>query len=207
MTNNNRHKLILTVTFITSVIYTSLNAQVINKDTIIDLKTKNNQFSIDYFLLPTIIYNSMTFGVNYEKTPKFEHSLKLGASVFFAGTSPISFNVNYNLNIYAKNRKNYLPIWFGLRNTLRDVGYEEGYFPNTLRPSIGLGFGRKAKIFKKLTIRLEFIAGASLNLTNGNYDFHSFNKFSDYSFDKYYPQYNPKVVPALRFKMTFVKKI
>jgi len=195
----------LTLTFLLT--HTLLYSQTISKDSLEDITSKKNQFSIDYFVFPAIIYNSLTFGVNYFRTTKYEHSLKFGAAIFLIGGGSKKFNINYNLNIYTKNRKNYLPIWLGLRNSLNDVGYEEGYYPNTLQPSIGFGFGRVSRIFKKLTTRLEFIAGASLNLTNGSYDVYPFGKLNEYSFDKYYPQYHPKVVPALRFKMTFVKKI
>lgn len=206
MTNQKRLKLILILIGIVFISFSRLQAQVNSSDTLFPTNAKINQFSIDWFLLPMVVYNSMTFGVNYQRTTKFEHSLKFDASVFRAATRPISFSINYNFNLYAKNRKNYLPIWIGLKNTLKNVGYEEGYFPNTLRPSIGLGYGRKAQIFKKLTTRIECIAGASLNLTNRNNDLYAFNKFSDYSFDDYYPQYNPKIIPTVRIKMTFVKK-
>jgi len=177
MTKKLRHKLILTLTF--SVWFIAVpHSKASNKDSLSDLNTKRNKFSIDYFLFPTVIYNSLTFGINYQQTTKIEHSVKFETSILLTGGMPTtSFNIKYNFNIYAKNIKNYLPIWLSLKNTLRDVGFEDGYFPNSLRPSIGLGFGRVSKIFKHLTTRIEFIAGASINLTNGKQGVYPFSNF------------------------------
>lgn len=84
------------------------------------------------------------------------------------------------------------------------VGFEEGYHPHKLRPSWGVGFGRKAKIFKRL-IRIEAIGGASFNLTNGRTGLLPLQNWSGYSFDTQQPDQNPKIIPTGRLVFTFVR--
>lgn len=207
MTSTTCHRFFLTAITVLFASCSLLFAQSSYNDSLYKRANTNNRYSIDFFALPAIVYNSVTLGFNYQPNARIEHSVKLGAWILFAGAKPTNVNVNYNLNIYYKNKLSYFPIWFGLSNTIRDVGYEEGYYPNTLRPSVGIGYGRKLKLLKRLTVRLEAIAGASVNLTYGRYIVSPMQNLSGYAFDTYYPQYNPRILPALRLKMTFVKTI
>ena len=162
------------------------------------------RFGIDFFVFPGLAYNSAVCGFSYQKPGKMEHTVLCGSFMWFYARLVVNFNINYNLNVYYKNGKNYLPIWFGIKNMVRNVDYEEGYFPNTLRPTIGTGFGRKSQISRNFFLRFECIAGVSLNLTNGN-TFPS--KYFSYSFDKLHPDQNPKVLPAIRICLAFEKII
>ncbi len=195
-------------TFIMLTVFTNLFGQNLQKDSLKIREVPHKHYlSYDIFVLPALFYNSTAIGLNYQNATKMEYCLKFGASIFFIDNIVRNYNVNFNTNIYCKNRKNYFPMWVGLSNSLRGVNFEEGYHPNTLRPSIGTGFGRKAKYFGRYVIRLELIAGASLNFTNGTNNIGPFRHISEYSFDKVQPEYYPKIIPTIKFNVAFVNKI
>jgi len=161
---------------------------------------------IEFFLFPAFLYSTADIGINYQTKKSTEFSFLLGSrlNLLFGG----SFNVRatFNVNLYSRNRKNFLPIWFRVSNTRNNVGYEEGYFPHTLRLAIGTGYGRMTKLCRNFYLRSEIGCGVSLNFTSSKGSVFPYTfKSSDYSFDQQYPQYNPKVFPTVKLKFTFVK--
>jgi hypothetical protein len=162
---------------------------------------------IEYFFLPALYFNSATIGFSHKKN-SLEHVYS-ASSYFGGGFMPTSFDIrfSYNINRYL-NKNFYLPIWLRVSNTRRDVGFEEGYFPHTLRFSIGSGIGVFSKIFSKNYIRSEIGAGYSLNLTNASGDVFPYRtNFRDYSKEKYYPKHYPLFIPAIRFRFVFGRVI
>ncbi|MCC6371299.1 MAG: hypothetical protein IT236_09870 [Bacteroidia bacterium] len=194
----------IALTVIVSLLSSGLNALVKAPDTL--STKKQHPFGVDYYGIPLIAYNAITLGVNYQQNSKIEHCLQMGASIYILGAAPMTVNMSYNFNIYPKNATYYFPIWISSKNTIRSVYYEEGYFPNRLKHAIGTGIGRKIKLSGKSSLRLELNAGAAINLTNGVGGTRLLKNLNDYSFETQQPQYYPKFVPDLKFRVTFVTK-
>lgn len=185
-----------------SQIYSLTNSFEGLQDSIQKPKTK---IGVEFFVIPAYIYNGLSFGVSLKKTDRFEQVFKMGASFEAFLSKSFNYNLSSNSNFYFKNGKNYIPLWFKISNTRRNVGYEEGYYPHTLRFILGSGFGRVFTIGKKLQFRTEIGAGCALNLTNSKGDvFPILFNYSDYRFDSQYPEYNPKILPSFRLNFGFI---
>ena len=158
--------------------------------------------SFEFFAVPLFLYNQISVGGSWKTPSRFEHAFYVSSSLLLIGTTPLNLNLSYNLNRYCKNSKWYVPFWARISNTHRNVGYEEGYFPHTLRYAIGSGIGSRVRLGNRIDFRTEFGLGVSLNTTNSR---NGFGYFS-YDFDNQYPKQNPIILPAARFKVMFVLK-
>lgn len=192
--------LILLCCFVYSQIYT------LNNDILRDsIHKKKPEIGIEFFAIPALYYNNLNLGISFKKKKSFEQVFKINSTYSRFISEKFNYNVNSSSNFYFRNSKNYIPLWARASNTRRDVDYEEGYNPHTLRFTLGSGFGRVSTIGKKMQFRTELGIGYSLNLTNskGNVFPVLFN-YSDYKFDAHYPQYNSKFLPSIRLNFAFV---
>ncbi len=171
-----------------------------------EYKRHNSRLGVDLSILPAFLYNSLNTGLSLYTNPSTEHRLAVNLSNHFPGSPTSIINIHYATNFYFSNNKNYVFEWIGIRNAIRDIGYEEGYHPNTLRPHCGIGFGRKMKNTRQFFIRIESGLGIALNFTSSNADQQHFSQIKEYSFDTYYPEYNPRLLPVFLLKFTFGKE-
>lgn len=157
---------------------------------------------VEISVVATLFYNYAHLGFSSCKE-RNEHSVFV-SSHYLMVPERFNLNISYSYNRFFKDEKLYVPYWFRASNTRRDVGYEDGYFPHTLRFSVGSGIGVHVPMKKRIGLRVEFGLGASLNLTNGKGGAFPYRlNYGDYSFDEYYPQYNPPILPAIRLKIGF----
>lgn len=159
--------------------------------------------SIEGYFMPALGFNHLSVGYTVLK-PRGVETIVVGAcNVYFHMGTSINLNITANRNHYLKGRAFYIPVWVRISNTRRTVGYEEGYFPHTLRFSIGSGIGDVVKISKKLFLRTEIGLGVSLNMTNGRGNEWPFKfDYSNYEVDDDLP-----VLPALRLRLSFLKPL
>lgn len=155
---------------------------------------------IEFCVLPALFYNYAHLGFS---TQKFRNEHVIYFSSYYWGFPPsFNLNVSYNYNRMFKKEYLYIPYWFRASNTRRIIAYEEGYFPHTLRFSVGSGIGTHLDLKKRFRIRAEIGLGISVNLTNGKGNMFPYRlDLSNYSFDQKYPEYNPHVIPAARLKI------
>jgi hypothetical protein len=165
------------------------------------LKSKETRF--EFMIVPLLLYNRIDIGIG-RKANKIEHTI-LTSSYLLSIIPAFNLQLSYNLNLYLKNNKSYIPLWGRISNTRKNFIAEEGYVPHTLRYSIGSGFGKIFKISKKLFLRTEFGIGLSLNLTNSDGKLFPFKtNFNDYKIDQHNPKQNPPLLPSFRFKLNFI---
>lgn len=192
---------------VTLIVLISFSISAIGKpsDSLKDNFDKKPAFKFEFFAIPAVFFNHATIGLSYQSASFSEHNISIGSwhDSFFFGES-FNLNISYSLNKYFRNSKNYIPIWFKISNTRRNVSYEDGYHPHLLRYSIGTGFGRVFEMGLKWTLRTEFGIGIAINQTSTAGKVLSLNlNLQDYSFDQNYPEQNPPVIPAFRLRMTF----
>lgn len=160
---------------------------------------------IEFGALPLLIYNTATVGWSKKNASRWEHAVSAGSTFELHYNPTLNINVAYNLNHYFKNQQAYLPVWFRVSNTQRDVNYEEGYFPNTWRYGLGSGIGRTSVLGPNWFLRTELGLGAALNLTNPSRGtFGARIRFWEYGFEKIRPQNNPQIIPALRIRIALM---
>lgn len=193
-------KSILTILFLFSLAFSNANEKLI-------LKTEKGTKSFQFMISPFLFYNSCHLGFNLNITDNLENSFSIGTELMNLSTSlrftlNISNTVNFNLN----NNQFYIPLLLRVKNNRHVLGYEEGYFPHKLRFTLGSGIGKKITFNDKVGVRIDAIAGASINLTSSKGKvFPNKFYFSEYSFDKLYPQQNPKIIPAIRLRVGFYR--
>lgn len=164
---------------------------------------ESKSFAVEVFAMPLPIGVSGSIGVSY-KAGAFEQQLKVSSYTLLTGMSAprSSLSLYTSSNLYLRGSKNYIPIWLGVNNILRDLEYEEGYFPHLLRPSIGTGFGRRWEFTDRIHFRTEVGLGASINLVNFEGGIRFYENLSNYGFDQsQYSYQNPKVLPDARLNL------
>lgn len=172
-----------------------------------EISAMDHGFKVEFFALPAVFFNHASVGVSYKLQSPFEHNLSLGSwyDMMYFGES-FNLNLCYSVNRYLGDGGNYIPLWFRVSNTRRTIGYEDGYHPHTLRYSIGTGFGRLFEINEKWGVRAEAGIGVALNQTSTLGKVLSLNlNLSDYTYDEYYPDQNPSIIPVFKFKVSFVR--
>ncbi|MFT7156784.1 MAG: hypothetical protein ACI8Q1_001799 [Parvicella sp.] len=160
---------------------------------------KQHQFT----LIPGVFVNQFSYGLSFKKFKK-EHMFDIATNTIQSRYWNV--NINYNFNKYIKISNFYIPMWFKISNSRREIGFEEGYFPHSLKFKIGSGIGKTTHMKKGYGLRTELGIGASLNLTNseGNVFELPFN-YGQYSFDSNYPQQNPPVSIAVKLTVRIMK--
>jgi len=167
--------------------------------------TKLKSTGIEFFVLPTVMYNSIDFGIVRNNGKRIEQALNLKIALNLLLPSA-GFNMTYSFNYFSKSKKIYIPLWFDFKHRRSVVGYEEGYFPHRLRFFIGSGVGRLFQLSDFWSIRTELGLGISFNFTNAEGDILPYKtNFLDYKIDTRYPEYHPFVFPAARLRVTFIQ--
>jgi hypothetical protein len=121
---------------------------------------------VEFMVFPTLLYNSATIGVGFQKNALTEHVINLTGIFVWEGMgyySSAAARYNYNLTIGNYKRiATYLPLWLTARYLEYSGNGEEGMGPfQTINYTIGTGYGMKYYFKNRHQVRIEFGVGAA----------------------------------------------